>query len=113
MTEEPEHPDPELPPDGGDLGETKPLSPVAGGKGEEGTLSQSRVLDKHSIATRIDLDPALHEEDHSFLPLNEREGERYENVEELAKGGMGIVLRSVDRDLRRHVAMKVIVPEKR
>lgn len=100
-------------PDAADPGETRSLPAVGAGQGEAGTLPLSRLLEKHSIATRIDLDPALHDEDRSFLPLHDREGERYENVEELAKGGMGIVLRSVDKDLRRHVAMKVITPEKR
>jgi len=38
-------------------------------------------------------------------------GTRYEVVEELARGGMGVVLRSKDIDLGREVAMKVIRPE--
>jgi serine/threonine protein kinase len=82
-------------------------------RGMDATIPLSRLLEKHSIETRVDLSPALPEEGKSLLPSTARDGRRYEMVEQLAKGGMGIVLRSNDSDLRRQVAMKVIVPDKR
>jgi len=58
-------------------------------------------------APRIDLnaDPA------KPISIGGDHGTRYEVVEELARGGMGVVLRSKDIDLGREVAMKVIRPE--
>ncbi len=37
---------------------------------------------------------------------------RYQVLEELGRGGMGVVHRVFDRDLRRHLAMKVVSPER-
>jgi len=38
--------------------------------------------------------------------------DRYEYVEELGRGGMGIVARVYDRELQRDVALKVIIPQR-
>ncbi|HZN57638.1 MAG TPA: serine/threonine-protein kinase, partial [Planctomycetota bacterium] len=47
------------------------------------------------------------------LPLGghrREDGARYDMKEELARGGMGIILRVWDRDLNRQIAMKVLPP---
>ena len=43
------------------------------------------------------------------LATYDSERQRYEFREELARGGMGAILEVWDRDLRRHLAMKVIL----
>lgn len=69
-----------------------------------------RLLTRHQIDTRIDLGTTPGVD--SLLPSQHLEGGRYEIVELLARGGMGVVFRSMDQDLRRRVAMKVITPSR-
>src|SRR5512132_3902984 len=40
-------------------------------------------------------------------------GTRYEVVEEIARGGMGIVYEAIDHELNRRVAVKVVSPDSR
>lgn len=79
-------------------------------EGPDITRPLPQLLTKHQIATRIDLGTTP--EVDTLLPSQHLEGGRYEVVELLAKGGMGVVFRSTDRDLRRRVAMKVITPKR-
>ena len=46
--------------------------------------------------------------------LSQRPGEeKYVVASEIARGGMGVILRAVDRDIRRDVAMKVLLSERK
>src|SRR4051812_45840194 len=45
------------------------------------------------------------------LSLPTRIGERYVVEGEIARGGMGVILRAVDRDLRREVALKFLLDQ--
>ncbi len=46
--------------------------------------------------------------------LTQRPGEeKYVIASEIARGGMGVIMRAVDRDIRRDVAMKVLLSEKK
>ncbi len=66
--------------------------------GLSGVLSEGRP-----DSSGLDALTALREE----LGGRTQAGERYERREELARGGMGVILRVWDRDLARHLAMKV------
>ncbi len=81
-------------------------------QGMDRTMSISGLLEKHSLDTPVNLGATGDADGESLLPSRHLKGGRYEVIELIAKGGMGVVLRSMDRDLRRKVAMKVIAPQK-
>ncbi len=71
-------------------------APLAGGIST--TLPTARIEDGHSV--------------HELLTQRPGE-EKYVIAKEIARGGMGVVMRAVDRDIRRDVAMKVLLSEKK
>jgi len=79
----------------------------------DGNMTMSQLQEKYGLETQIDLSPSPVTSGESLLPSLHRDTGRYEIIELLAEGGMGSVLRSMDSDLRRNVAMKVILPSRR
>lgn len=116
-----------LPDDEGDIGDSRPATTqttVVGPKaslshvGLEGgvTLDQPTTsVERQSSGSTSTLPTAKIEAGHSVHELlTQRPGEeKYVIAKEIARGGMGVVMRAVDRDIRRDVAMKVLLSEKK
>ena len=86
-----EHPNPvlERPPTGG----TTTLPTVRTGSGTSRAVTAGGTVDE---------------------VLNQRPGEeKYVVAGEIARGGMGVILRAVDRDIRRDVAMKILLSDQK
>lgn len=84
--------------------------PAAGGGDFEcGGLTISQFLSQHGLERGVDLEATGHGLSTPGSNVADEAGRRYDRGEVIAKGGMGAILEAKDLNIRRRVAMKVML----